>query len=93
LREARQTSVSQLLVFNSISLKTFFDILVYTRFEQSREKSYLYAEKNGGTAMNNKERNLFRLGHIRDCIVKVEYLSGILHKKQIEDIIDNLEGN
>ena len=29
--------------------------------------------------MNNKERNLFRLGHIRDCINKIEYLSGKLH--------------
>jgi uncharacterized protein with HEPN domain len=29
--------------------------------------------------MNHKERNLFRLGHIRDCIDKVEYLSGKLH--------------
>ncbi|MDR0393887.1 MAG: DUF86 domain-containing protein [Tannerella sp.] len=29
--------------------------------------------------MNEKERNLFRLGHIRDCINKVEYLSGKLH--------------
>jgi uncharacterized protein with HEPN domain len=29
--------------------------------------------------MNNKERNLFRLGHIRDCIAKVEYLANKLH--------------
>jgi uncharacterized protein with HEPN domain len=28
---------------------------------------------------NNKESNLFRLGHIRDCINKVEYLSGKLY--------------
>jgi uncharacterized protein with HEPN domain len=28
---------------------------------------------------NNKESNLFRLGHIRDCINKIEYLSGKLH--------------
>jgi uncharacterized protein with HEPN domain len=28
---------------------------------------------------NSKESNLFRLGHIRDCINKVEYLSGKLH--------------
>jgi uncharacterized protein with HEPN domain len=35
--------------------------------------------------MDTKERNLFRLGHIRDCIGKVEYLSGKLH------IYDNFE--
>ncbi|MDR1343069.1 MAG: DUF86 domain-containing protein [Prevotellaceae bacterium] len=29
--------------------------------------------------MDDKERNLFRLGHIRDCIAKVVYLSGQLH--------------
>jgi uncharacterized protein with HEPN domain len=29
--------------------------------------------------MNEKERNLFHLGHIRDCIAKIEYLSGRLH--------------
>jgi uncharacterized protein with HEPN domain len=28
---------------------------------------------------SNKESDLFRLGHIRDCINKVEYLSGKLH--------------
>ncbi|MDR2358281.1 MAG: hypothetical protein LBD87_00590 [Prevotellaceae bacterium] len=28
---------------------------------------------------NNKESDLFRLGHIRDCINKVEYLSGKLY--------------
>jgi uncharacterized protein with HEPN domain len=49
--------------------------------------------------MNNKERNLFRLGHIRDCINKVEYLSGKLldydnfEKQWVEQdaIIRNLE--
>jgi uncharacterized protein with HEPN domain len=49
--------------------------------------------------MDNKERNLFRLGHIRDCIGKVEYLSGKLHdydhfeKQWVEQdaIIRNLE--
>jgi uncharacterized protein with HEPN domain len=49
--------------------------------------------------MNEKERNLFRLGHIRDCIVKVEYLSKKLHnydnfeREWIEQdaIIRNLE--
>jgi uncharacterized protein with HEPN domain len=49
--------------------------------------------------MNEKERNLFRLGHIRDCINKVEYLSGKLHnydnfeRQWIEQdaIIRNLE--
>jgi uncharacterized protein with HEPN domain len=29
--------------------------------------------------MNNKEGDLFRLGHIRDCIAKVEYLVERLH--------------
>jgi hypothetical protein len=33
--------------------------------------------------MNEKERNLFRLGHIRDCIP--------ILKKQIENIIIDLE--
>jgi uncharacterized protein with HEPN domain len=45
------------------------------------------------------ERNLFRLGHIRDCIAKVEYLANRLHnynnfeKKWVEQdaIIRNLE--
>jgi uncharacterized protein with HEPN domain len=45
------------------------------------------------------DRNLFRLEHIRDCIAKVEYLSGRLHnydnfeKQWIEQdaIIRNLE--
>jgi uncharacterized protein with HEPN domain len=49
--------------------------------------------------MDNKERNLFRLGHIHDCINKVEYLSGKLHsydsfeKQWVEQdaIIRNLE--
>jgi uncharacterized protein with HEPN domain len=49
--------------------------------------------------MNNKERNLFRLGHIRDCINKVEYLSDKLYsydnfeKQWVEQdaIIRNLE--
>ncbi|MDR0575431.1 MAG: DUF86 domain-containing protein [Tannerella sp.] len=49
--------------------------------------------------MDNKERNLFRLEHIRDCINKVEYLSGKLHdydnfeKQWVEQdaIIRNLE--
>ena len=46
--------------------------------------------------MDNKERNLFRLGHIRDCIDKVEYLSGKLHnydnfEEQIGTIINDLE--
>jgi uncharacterized protein with HEPN domain len=49
--------------------------------------------------MELKDRNLFRLGHIRDCIVKVEYLSGRIHnydnfeKQWIEQdaIIRNLE--
>jgi uncharacterized protein with HEPN domain len=48
---------------------------------------------------NNKESNLFRLGHIRDCINKVEYLSDKLHsydnfeKQWVEQdaIIRNLE--
>ena len=47
--------------------------------------------------MENK--NLFRLGHIQDCITKIEYLVGILHnydnfeKQWIEQdaIIRNLE--
>jgi uncharacterized protein with HEPN domain len=29
--------------------------------------------------VNDKEKNLFRLGHIRDCIAKVEYLANKLH--------------
>jgi uncharacterized protein with HEPN domain len=46
-----------------------------------------------------EDRNLFRLGHIRDCIAKVEYIAGILHnydnfeKQWIEQdaLIRNLE--
>jgi hypothetical protein len=46
-----------------------------------------------------KERNLFRLGHIRDCIAKVEYPANRLHnydnfeKQWVEQdaIIRNLE--
>ena len=49
--------------------------------------------------MDNKERNLFRLVHIHDCIEKVEYLAGKLHdydnfeKQWVEQdaIIRNLE--
>jgi uncharacterized protein with HEPN domain len=49
--------------------------------------------------MDNKEKNLFRLGHIFDCIVKVEYLAGQLQcydnfeKQWVEQdaIIRNLE--
>ena len=49
--------------------------------------------------MKAADRNLFRLGHIRNCIAKIEYLAGILHnlnnfeKQWIEQdaIIRNLE--
>jgi uncharacterized protein with HEPN domain len=49
--------------------------------------------------MNHKERNLFRLGHIRDCIAKVEYLAKQLYsydnfeKQWVEQdaLIRNLE--
>jgi len=30
--------------------------------------------------MDNKERNLFRLEHINDCITKIEHVRDLLHK-------------
>ncbi|GHT58161.1 hypothetical protein AGMMS50239_02140 [Bacteroidia bacterium] len=87
--------IDSMMPYNSVRIGIFGSVARNEETENS-DIDILYSFKQY-TAMN--DGNLFRLGHIRDCIAKVEYLANKLHnydnfeKQWVEQdaIIRNLE--